>query len=44
MGEENIALETLKSEQEGRLAKLEAELKSLRAQLQTQKKLGREDS
>lgn len=44
MGEENIALETLKSEQEGRIGKLEAELKSLRSQLQTQKKLGREDT
>jgi hypothetical protein len=41
MGEENIALETLKAEQESRIAKNETELKSLRGQLMTQRKLAR---
>ncbi len=44
MGEENIALETMKAEQEAKLVKNETELKSLRSQLMTQRKLAREDT
>lgn len=44
MGEENIALETLKAEQEAKLGKNETELKSLRGQLMKQRNLAREDT
>jgi chromosome segregation ATPase len=44
MGEENIALETVKAEQEAKLAKNETELKSFRTQLMTQRKLARDDT
>lgn len=42
--EENISLETTKTELEARVSKLESEIKTTRSQLFNQKKISREDS
>lgn len=42
--EDNIALESGKTEMENRISKLEGEIKSTRAQMFNQKKISREDT